>query len=214
MTETQLLLTGSRSLPLFDPVAVASDSRLVASFKSNNIGYSAVHRVRRLLPSACTAVDAAVLSALASTLDINAANCLLAGWNKYKEVQEAMVVTAANPGREEVVTIDEHRIHSTYHPAVKVFVDEVEVHEYTFDLHVIFTVEGVAVTLKEGRVKSVRSGRCQVDATLKTLGMNLKEWTFELFSGLERPMDEAVPRVPRQPSGYRSGDARQLPHRQ
>jgi len=214
MTETQLLLTGSRSLPLFDPVAVASDSRLVASFKSNNIGYSAVHRVRRLLPSACTAVDAAVLSALASMLNINAAHALLTGWNKYKEVQEAMVVTAANPGREEVVTIHEHRIHSTYHPSVKVFVDELEVHKYTFDLYVIFTIEGVAVTLKKGCVKSVRSGRCQVDATLKSLGKNLKEWTFELFPGLELPTEEAAPSVPQQPSGHRSGDAQQPPGRQ
>jgi len=202
MTETQLLLTGSRSVPLFDPVAVAGDSSLIASFKKNNIGYSAVRDVRRLLPSACTSVDVAVVSALASLLNIDAAKALLTGWNKHKEVKQAMALTAATPGLEEVVTIYEHRIHSTYHPNVQVFVDKVKVHTFTFDLNVIFTIEGVAVTLKEGRVTSVRSGRCQVDATLKSLGVPLKEWTFELDHGMELPTDEVAPSVPEQPSGH------------
>jgi hypothetical protein len=211
MTGTQLVLTESRALPLFDPVAVAADSNLIASFKKNNIGHTAVRGVRRLLPSACTSVDLAVVSALASVLNIDAAKALRAGWNMHYKVKDAITLTAVTPGLEKVVTICEHRICSTYHPTVKVFVDEVEVHTYAFDLNVTFTIEGVAVTLKEGRVTNVRSGRCQVDATLKSLGLTLKEWTFELVSGLELTTDDAAPGAPQQAGGHHSSGDDQLP---
>jgi len=202
MTETQFLLTGSRSLPLFDPMALATDSSLIASFKKHNIGYSAVRNVRRLLPSACTSVDLAVVGALASLLNIDEAKALLTGWNKHQEVKQAIAHTAATPGLEEVVSIYEHRIHSTYHPTVKVFVDQAEVHTFVFDLKVNFTIEGAAVTLKEGRVTNVRSGRCQVEATLECLGETLRKWTLDLGHGLELQMDQEPPSDPEQPIGH------------
>ncbi len=196
MTKTQALLARSRALPLFDPDELAADPDLVESFKKNRIGYSAVRGVRRLLPSACTSVDLAVVSALASVLNIDAAKALLTGWSKHAEVKEAKAHTAATPGLEEVVTLYEHHVRSTYHPTVKVYVDNVKVHTFTFDLNLDFTIEGVAVTVKEGHVAGVRSGRCQVDATLESLGVPLKEWTLELDGGVELP--EGVPSPPPQ----------------
>jgi hypothetical protein len=81
--------------------------------------------------------------------------------------------TGAGPGGSEVVELASHRITSVYQPFVEVLVNDVRVAAIQFELTVEFLVEALVATVRDGHLASLRSGACELTATLSAEGARL-----------------------------------------
>ncbi len=106
-------------------------------------------------------------------LDLDLGDLVVAGWRKQGQLAAAAERTAANPGSSEVVELATHRVSSAHHPFVELLVNNVRVATVTFDLEVEFIVKALVATVRDGHVVSLRSGTCDVVATLAAEGVQL-----------------------------------------
>jgi hypothetical protein len=106
-------------------------------------------------------------------LDLDLGELVVAGWRKQGQLAAAAERTAANPGSSEVVELATHRISSAHHPSVELLVNDVHLATVTFDLEVEIVVRALVVTVRDGHVVSIRTGACDVAATLAAEGIRL-----------------------------------------
>jgi hypothetical protein len=178
--------------PLVGGRLVLTDAGSIASSLSQRrVGYSSLRNVRKLVPSSARAVDDGIADAVAGMLDIDLGDVLLGCWSRYTEIKAAMRRTAADPTSEEIVVLARHRVSSSYRPTVSLFVDQVRVHTFEFDLSVDNDITSVAVEVRGGRVDAARSGRCHTAVKLELDGFVLREWQLDLDLGLVVHLDNA-----------------------
>jgi hypothetical protein len=106
-------------------------------------------------------------------LDLDLGELVVAGWRKQGQLAAAAERTATNPGSSEVVELATHRISSAHHPSVELLVNDVHLATVTFDLEVEIVVRALVVTVRDGHVVSIRTGACDVAATLAAEGIRL-----------------------------------------
>jgi hypothetical protein len=190
-------------------LVLAGGETISSSLHQHQVGYSALRGVRRLVPSAARTVDDRIGNAVGSLLDIDLGDAFLGCWRRYAKVMDAVRRTAADPSSEEVVVLDRHRISSSYKPHVSVYVDQVRVHTFEFDLSLVNDIIGVAVEVRGGRLVAARGGSCHTVAKLALDDFVIQEWQVDIDLGLVVPLDKAsrgpadsvAAGVPEQPSG-------------
>jgi hypothetical protein len=106
-------------------------------------------------------------------LSLDLGDLVVAGWRKQDQLAAAAERTAANPGTSEVVELATHRISSVHHPYVELFVNDVRVTTVNFQLDLEFEVRALVVTVRDGHLASLRSGDCDLSATLTAEGVRL-----------------------------------------
>jgi hypothetical protein len=106
-------------------------------------------------------------------LDLDLGDLVVAGWRKQGQLAAAAERTATNPGSSEVVELATHRISSAHHPSVELLVNDVHLATVTFALEVEIVVRALVVTVRDGHVVSIRTGACDVAATLAAEGSRL-----------------------------------------
>jgi hypothetical protein len=119
------------------------------------------------------AADREVATVTHGLFDLDLGDLLVAGWRKHAAFTTAFERTRANPGSSEVVELASHRVTSAYRPFVEVLVDDVRVATIQFELAVEFLVEALVATVRDGHLVSLRSGACELTATLSAEGAQL-----------------------------------------
>jgi hypothetical protein len=106
-------------------------------------------------------------------LDLDLGELVAAGWRRQGQLAAAAERTAANPGSSEVVELATHRVSSAHHPSVELLANDVHLATVTFDLDIEFVVRALVVTVRDGHMVSIRTGACDVAATLAAEGIRL-----------------------------------------
>lgn len=118
------------------------------------------------LPGLTGAVGREVAAATDGLLSLNLADPAAAGWKKYEALRQAARRTRDAPTTEEIVALATHRIESSLHPTIELFIDGKSVGTIDVKLSVAFDMAGVLAVVRQARLTAIRSGTCTVTGSL------------------------------------------------
>ena len=140
--------------------------------------------VRALTPGVpgLAAVEREVANAMDGLLSLNLVDLAAAGWKKYDALRDAAKRTRDAPNTEEVVALATHKIESTHHPSVELYVDGKSIGTIEMTLEITFTMSAVLAVVKQARLTAIKSGNCTVAGSLTVAGFEVakKQRKFDL----------------------------------
>jgi len=119
------------------------------------------------------AVEEAAATAAAALLKVDLAGVLVRGWREHRDIVSAARRTLAAPGSAELVIVTSHQIKLDQQPSISVLVDGQRVATLQLGLSIVFDLNALLLGISGGRLTGVRSGRCDITATLAVQGTDL-----------------------------------------
>jgi hypothetical protein len=120
----------------------------------------------RLTPATRNAAVVASAAIAARLVTHDPAKLLILGWSKGGALWRAARDTQSRPGSEELVEIARQRIVASHAPTVDVVVNGSQVAAVRLNLSVVFVIEALSASVRAGRLVALRSGHCDMTATL------------------------------------------------
>ena len=105
-------------------------------------------------------------TAAAALLKVDLIGVLVRGWREHRDIVSAARRTLAVPASTELVSMSEYEVTLEQRPYVSVLVDGRRVATLRLGLSVVFDVSALLLVISRGRLIAVRSGRCDITATL------------------------------------------------
>jgi hypothetical protein len=121
-------------------------------------------------------VDVARNELAESTTDFMSANLsdvVAAGWKKYDALLKAARSTCNDRNATELVSLTTHKIESSHHPSIDLFLDKKRLATVEIAMDVALTIVGVIAVVKRGRLMEIRSGSCTASGSLAVQGIEL-----------------------------------------
>jgi hypothetical protein len=109
----------------------------------------------------------------AGLLKVDLIGVLVRGWREHRDIVAAARRTLAAPASTELVSMSAHEVTLEQRPSVSVLVDGQRVATLELGLSIVFDVNALLLLISGGRLVAVRSGRCEITATLAVQGANL-----------------------------------------
>jgi hypothetical protein len=120
---------------------------------------------------------------MAALLKVDPVDVLVRGWREHRDIISAARRTLAAPGSTELVSMSSHEVTLDQQPSVSVLVDGHQVATLQLGLSIVFGINALLLGISGGRLVTVRSGRCDITATLAVQGTDL----FVRHTRLELP---------------------------
>jgi hypothetical protein len=174
MTTTEEGSTPTALDLLFGPAADAAAAETLASEISSLGGGQDLGRALAHLPE--TTRKAAAQEAgttMAALLKVDLIDVLVRGWREHRDIVSAARRTLTAPGSTELVSMSAHEVTLDQRPSVSVLVDGQQVASLQFGLSIVFDINALLLGISGGRLVAVRSGRCDITATLAVQGTDL-----------------------------------------
>jgi hypothetical protein len=92
------------------------------------------------------------------------------GWRLDREIHTAAKETASDPSATRSVNLLKHRVTSTYHPTVEVYLDRVHLKTLHLEIGAALTVDAVEAVVRGGRLVSVDVGDVEVAVNISVEG--------------------------------------------
>lgn len=124
-------------------------------------------------PGLTAAVEREVAAEAGGVLSLDLFDLALAGWKRYEALREAARRTRDAPTTEEIVALATHRIESSHHSTIEVFVDDKSVASIEVELTVAFDMAGVLAVVRHARLMAIRSGNCTATGKLAIKGTDV-----------------------------------------
>jgi hypothetical protein len=139
-----------------------------------SVGGGSLGRTLEDLPKAtCEAAVREVTTQAARLLDVDLIGPLVAGWRAHHDLAAAARHTLATPGRTELVDLATHQITTTEEPSVAILVDGHRVATLQLGLSLVFDISALGAGISAGRLVGLRSGHCDITATLTMQGTDV-----------------------------------------
>jgi hypothetical protein len=167
---------------LFGPDADAAET-LAGEILSPGGDQSLGRAIAHLSETTRQAAAQEAATTMAALLKADLAGVLVGGWREHRDIVSAARRTLAAPGRTELVSMATHEVTLDQRPSVGVLVDGLQVATVQFGLSIAFDVNALLLGISGGRLVTVRSGRCDITATLAVQGTDL----FVRHAHLELP---------------------------
>ena len=167
---------------LFGPDTDAAETlagEILSPEGDQNLGRALAHLSETIKKAA--AQEAA--TTMAALLKVDLIGVLVRGWREQRDIVSAARRTLAAPGSAELVSMSAHEVTLDQRPSVSVLVDGQQVATLQLGLSIVFDVNALLLVISGGRLVAVRSGRCDITATLAVQGTDV----FVRHSHLELP---------------------------
>jgi hypothetical protein len=112
-------------------------------------------------------------TAAAGLLKVDLIGVLVRGWREHGDIVAAARRSLAAPASTELVSTSAHEVTLEQRPSVGVLVDGQRVATLELGLSIVFDVNALLLLISGGRLVAVRSGRCEITATLAFQGADL-----------------------------------------
>jgi hypothetical protein len=131
-------------------------------------------------------------------MSMNLADVAAAGWKKYDALKKAARRT---PDAKELVSLTTHKIASSHHPSVDLFLDGKRIATVDIELEVALTVAGMIAVVKQGKLTDIQSGSCTASGSLAVQGIDMikRQRRFDLYGAVR--LGHGVPVVVRKAEG-------------
>jgi len=126
----------------------------------------------------------------AGLFDLPVVTLLLKCLRTNENLREAARHTLAAPGASETVELAAHSFTQEYTPSLDVFVDGVPLGSIAFALTVEFAVKSLVAVVRGERLCALRSGDCDISATLAVQGIDALWRKTRLDLGLVVPLGD------------------------
>jgi Protein of unknown function (DUF2510) len=138
--------------------------------------------------------------ATSGLISMNLADVAAAGWKKYDALKKAARHTRDDPEAKEFVSLTTHKIESSHHPSVDLYLDGRSIATVEIDLKVALTISGVIAVLQQGRLTEIQSGSATASGllTVQTIEMIKRQRKFDLCGAFR--LGHAVPLLEAAPS--------------
>jgi hypothetical protein len=116
-------------------------------------------------------------------MSTNLADVAAAGWKKYDALKGAARRTRDDPQAKQLVSLITHKIASSHHPTVDVYVDDKRLATIEIELEIALTITGVIAVVQQGRLTEIRSGSCTASGSLgvQQVEMIKRKRKFDLY---------------------------------
>lgn len=114
-----------------------------------------------------------VAATAAGLLEVDLIGVLARGWREHTDIVSAARRTLAAPASTELVSMSAHEVTLEQHPSVSVLVDGQRMAALELGLSLVFDVNALMLLISGGRLVAVRSGHCDITATLAVQGTDL-----------------------------------------
>ncbi len=132
-------------------------------------------------------------------MSVNLADVAAAGWKKYDALKKAARRTCDNRESKELVTLTTHKIESSYHPSVDMYLDVKTIATVEMEFEIALTIAGVIAVVKQGRLTELKSGSCTASGSLAVQDIELlkRQRKFDLYGAIRLghglPLLESAP---------------------
>ena len=109
----------------------------------------------------------------AALLRVDLGSVLVRGWRQHRDIVSAARRTLAAPGSTELISMSSHEITLDQRPSISVLVDGQRVATLQLGLSIVFDLHALLLGIHGGRLTGLRSGRCDITATLTVQGTDL-----------------------------------------
>ena len=109
----------------------------------------------------------------AALLRVDLVSVLVRGWRQHRDIVSAARRTLAAPGSTELISMSSHEITLDQRPSISVLVDGQRVATLQLGLSIVFDLHALLLGIHGGRLTALRSGRCDITATLTVQGTDL-----------------------------------------
>jgi hypothetical protein len=157
---------------LFGPDADAAETlagEILSPGGDQNLGRALAH----LSETTRKAAVQEAATTVAALLKVDLIGVLVRGWREHRDIVSAARRTLAAPGSTELVSMSTHEVTVDQRPSVSVLVDGQRVATLDLGLSIVFDVNALLLGISGGRLGAVRSGRCEITATLAVQGTDL-----------------------------------------
>jgi hypothetical protein len=119
-------------------------------------------------------------------MSMNLADVAAAGWKKYDALKKAARRTRDDPDAKELVSLTTHKIASSHHPSVDLFLDGKRIATVDIELEVALTVAGMIAVVKQGKLTDIQSGSCTASGSLAVQGIDMikRQRRFDLYGAV------------------------------
>ncbi|MDT5329667.1 MAG: hypothetical protein QOF31_964 [Mycobacterium sp.] len=133
-------------------------------------------------------------------MSVNLADIAAAGWKKYDALKKAARSTRDDPDAKELVSLTTHKIASSHHPSVDLYLDSKRLATVEIALEVALTIAGVIAVVKGGRLTEIQSGSCTASGSLAVQGIEMikRQRKFDLYGAFR--LGHGVPLLEPAPS--------------
>jgi hypothetical protein len=127
-----------------------------------------------------------VAKATTEFMSANLADVVAAGWKKYDALLKAARSTRDDHNATELVSLTTHKIESSHHPSIDMFLDKKRLATVEIAMEVGLTIVGVIAVVKRGRLMEIKSGSCTASGSLAVQRIELikKQRKFDLGGAL------------------------------
>lgn len=94
-------------------------------------------------------------------VDIPVSKVVAGAWNKYRLLQKYADTKKYPPSETIMVPLATHTIRSIHKPYVEILVEDKPIGTIAFEIDLELTLEGVLLSIQNGKIMEVRIGRCQ-----------------------------------------------------
>ena len=112
-------------------------------------------------------------TAAAGLLKVDLIGVLVRGWREHGDIVAAARRTLAAPASTELVSMSAHEVTLEQRPSVSVLIDGQRMATLELGLSLVFEVNALLLLISGGQLVAVRSGRCDITATLAVQGADL-----------------------------------------
>ncbi len=157
---------------LFGPGTNAAET-LAGEILSPGGDQNLAHALAHLPETTRKAAVQEAATTTAALLQVDLIGVLVRGWREHRDIVSAARRTLAAPASTELVSMSAHEVTVDQQPSVSVMVDGQRVATLQLGLSIVFDVNALLLGISGGRLVAVRSGRCEITATLAVQGTDL-----------------------------------------
>jgi len=107
--------------------------------------------------------------------DVKFPDLFLVSWKKTDELRRLLSDSKKTPEVTKYWEMADHAIHSELHPYIEVRIRNVPVKKIEFTVSLSFKLKGFVLKIKAGEIEEMRTGRCDVEGTVKYAGLTIAE---------------------------------------
>ncbi|OBG24591.1 hypothetical protein A5764_09305 [Mycobacterium sp. 852002-51057_SCH5723018] len=124
-----------------------------------------------------------IASATSGFMSANLADVAAAGWKKYDALKNAARRTRDDPHAKELIALTTHKIASSHHPHVDLYVDDKRLATIEIGLEIALNITGVIAAVQQGRLTEIQSGSCTLTGSLavQEIEMIKRQRKFDLY---------------------------------
>ena len=133
-------------------------------------------------------------------MSVTLADVAAAGWKKYDALKKAARSTRDDRDAKELVSLTTHKISSSHHPSVDLYLDSRRLVTVEIELEVALTIAGVIAVVEQGRLTEIQSGSCTASGSLAVQGIEMikRQRKFDLYGAFR--LGHGVPLLEPAPS--------------